>query len=43
MPNVLETYTVNLSAEPLNGTWKLRVADTALGNSGTLNSWSISF
>jgi leucyl aminopeptidase len=41
--NVVATYTVNLSSEPLNGTWKLRVIDTAAGNTGTLDSWSITF
>lgn len=41
--NVVATYTVNLSTELLNGTWKLRVIDTATGNVGTLNSWSITF
>ena len=42
-PNVNATYTVNLSTEPMNGTWKLRIVDTASSNSGTLNSWSITF
>jgi leucyl aminopeptidase len=42
-PNVNATYTLNLSAEALNGTWKLRVVDTAAGNTGTINSWSITF
>ena len=42
-PNVVATYTVNLSNEALNGTWKLRVVDTVAGNTGTINSWSISF
>jgi leucyl aminopeptidase len=41
--NVVATYTVNLSTEPLNGTWKLRVVDTVAGNAGTLNTWSITF
>ena len=41
--NVVATYPVNLSSEPLNGTWKLRVVDTATGNVGTLNAWSITF
>jgi serine protease len=41
--NVVATYTVNLSTEPLNGVWKLRIVDTTAGNTGTLNSWSITF
>jgi Zn-dependent metalloprotease len=41
--NVVETYTVNLSTEVLNGTWKLRVSDTNRSNTGTLNSWTITF
>jgi len=41
--NVIATYTVNLSTEALNGAWKLRVQDTAAGDTGTLNSWSITF
>jgi len=42
-PNVIATFNLNLSTEALNGTWKLRVVDTAGGNAGTLNSWSITF
>jgi vibriolysin len=41
--NVIETYTVNLSTEALNGAWKLRVQDTARGDIGTLNNWSLEF
>ena len=41
--NVVATYTVNLSTEALNGAWKLRVQDVAAGDTGTLNSWSITF
>jgi vibriolysin len=41
--NVIATYTVNLSTEALNGAWKLRVQDTAAGDTGTLNNWSIQF
>ncbi len=41
--NVVATYTVNLSAEVLNGTWKLRIADVASGSTGTLNNWKITF
>jgi leucyl aminopeptidase len=42
-PNVVATYTVNLSSQALNGTWKLRVTDVAAGNAGTINSWTITF
>nr|WP_268235910.1 proprotein convertase P-domain-containing protein [Arenimonas soli] len=41
--NVIGTYTVNLSSEALNGTWKLRVNDNARGDTGYINSWSITF
>ncbi|WP_298581217.1 proprotein convertase P-domain-containing protein [uncultured Luteimonas sp.] len=41
--NVIGTYTLNLSSESLNGTWRLRVNDNAAGDSGYINSWSITF
>jgi vibriolysin len=41
--DVHATYTVNLSSEPLNGTWKLEVTDTVRRNVGTLTSWSLQF
>ena len=41
--NVVTTFSANLSTELLNGTWKLRVIDVATGNTGTLNSWSLTF
>ncbi|ARP72437.1 peptidase M4 [Streptomyces pluripotens] len=41
--NVNETYTVNASAEPANGTWKLRVQDQAAWDTGTLNDWKLTF
>ena len=41
--NINSTYTVNLSSEALNGTWKLRVNDNAGGDTGYINSWSITF
>lgn len=41
--NVNATYTVNLSSEVLNGTWKLRVKDMAGADTGYINSWSITF
>ena len=39
--NINQTYTVNLSAEPANGTWKLRVRDAAAADSGFINSWGV--
>ncbi|MCA1714853.1 MAG: M12 family metallo-peptidase, partial [Gammaproteobacteria bacterium] len=41
--NIVKTVTLNLSAEPLNGTWKLRVNDNANADTGYINSWSITF
>ncbi len=41
--NINQTYTVNLSSEPLNGTWTLRVNDNAGGDTGRIDSWSITF
>ena len=41
--NINQTYTVNLSSEALNGTWKLRVNDNAAGDTGYIDSWSITF
>ncbi|MET3929230.1 serine protease [Lysobacter sp. OAE881] len=41
--NVNKTVTFNLSTEPLNGTWKLRVNDNAAGDTGYINSWSVTF
>jgi serine protease len=41
--NVIGTYTVNLSSKPRNGTWRLRVNDNASGDTGYINSWSITF
>ncbi|WP_436502157.1 proprotein convertase P-domain-containing protein [Actinokineospora sp. HUAS TT18] len=40
--NIKQTFTVNLSGEAANGTWKLRVQDAASADTGTLNSWSLS-
>jgi leucyl aminopeptidase len=39
--NINKTMTLNLSSELLNGTWKLRVNDNASGDTGYINSWSI--
>jgi PKD repeat protein len=41
--NINQTYTVNLSGEALNGTWKLRVNDNYANDVGYINSWSITF
>ncbi|WP_225837979.1 M4 family metallopeptidase [Streptomyces sp. NK08204] len=41
--NVNETYTVNASSEPANGTWTLRVQDQATYDTGTLNDWKLTF
>jgi serine protease len=41
--NVVKTVTLNLSAEALNGTWKLRVNDNAAGDTGRIDNWSITF
>jgi subtilisin family serine protease len=37
--NINQTYTVNLSSELANGTWKLRVRDAAAADTGYINSW----
>jgi len=41
--NILRTYSVNLSTETINGTWKLRVNDNASADVGYINSWSLTF
>jgi PKD repeat protein len=41
--DVRKTVTLNLSSEALNGTWNLRVNDNGPGDTGTLESWSITF
>jgi serine protease len=41
--NVTGTFSRNLTSEALNGTWKLRVNDNAAGDTGYINSWSITF
>ncbi|MFE9771822.1 S8 family serine peptidase [Streptomyces sp. NPDC005931] len=41
--NVNATYTVNASSELANGTWKLRVQDTAAQDTGRINGWSLTF
>ncbi|MER7417301.1 S8 family peptidase [Micromonospora peucetia] len=39
--NINQTYTVNLSSEARNGTWKLRVQDAASADTGYLNTWTL--
>ncbi len=41
--NIVKTVTLNLSSEALNGTWNMRVFDGGAGDSGRLNSWSVTF
>ena len=41
--DIIGTYTVNVSSEPRNGTWRLRVNDNWAGDTGYINSWSITF
>lgn len=41
--NIVQTFSVNLSTEALNGTWNLRVNDNAGGDVGYINSWSLTF
>nr|WP_281177441.1 proprotein convertase P-domain-containing protein [Pseudoxanthomonas dokdonensis] len=41
--NINTSYNVNLSSEALNGTWNLRVNDNAGGDTGYINSWSVTF
>jgi hypothetical protein len=41
--NVQTTYTVNASSEVANGTWKLRVQDVYAGDTGTINSFKLTF
>ena len=41
--NIIKTVNLNLSSETINGTWKLRVNDNAGGDTGYINSWSVTF
>jgi len=41
--NINQTYTVNLSSEALNGSWRLRARDRSKRDTGYINSWSITF
>lgn len=39
--NVNETYTVNLSSEVADGTWKLQVQDVYRADTGYINTWTL--
>ncbi|SDW35751.1 S8 family serine peptidase [Lysobacter enzymogenes] len=41
--NLSGTFSLNLSSEALNGNWKLRVNDNANGDTGRIDTWSITF
>jgi hypothetical protein len=41
--DVVKTYTVNASAQAANGTWRLRVRDTARLDTGRIDLWSLRF
>ncbi|TDR36655.1 PKD domain-containing protein [Tahibacter aquaticus] len=41
--NINKTVVLNLSSETLNGTWTLRVNDNAGGDTGKIDSWSVTF
>lgn len=39
--DIHQTYTVNLSGEATNGTWKLRVQDTYANDTGRIDTWTL--
>jgi subtilisin family serine protease len=39
--NLSTTYTTNLSTEARNGIWKLRVQDVFAGDTGTIDTWTL--
>ncbi|MFE7504772.1 S8 family serine peptidase [Promicromonospora sp. NPDC057488] len=41
--DVHQTFVVDLSDEPADGTWRLQVQDTATGDTGVLTRWSLNF
>jgi hypothetical protein len=41
--NIVRTYTLDLSAESLDGIWRLRVGDRGRGDTGRIDSWSVTF
>ncbi|MBL3670499.1 proprotein convertase P-domain-containing protein [Streptomyces sp. M2CJ-2] len=40
---IQQIYTVDASASPANGTWKLYIEDISQGATGTLNGWTLAF
>ncbi|MGW7427916.1 S8 family peptidase [Streptomyces sp. NPDC054861] len=41
--NLVQTFTVNASAEVANGVWKLRVNDNASQDTGRVDAWNLTF
>jgi carboxypeptidase T len=41
--NIIRSFSVNAASVSAVGTWKLRVNDNGAGDTGTLNSWSLTF
>ncbi|WP_055599182.1 S8 family peptidase [Streptomyces aureus] len=41
--NIVQTFTVNASAEVANGVWKLRVNDNASQDTGRIDAWNLTF
>ncbi|WP_198953297.1 M4 family metallopeptidase [Kitasatospora sp. CB01950] len=41
--NIIETYTVDASAQPANGLWRLRAQDMYRGDTGYIDNWKIVF
>ncbi|MFF5231873.1 proprotein convertase P-domain-containing protein [Dactylosporangium sp. NPDC000521] len=39
--NIDQTYTLDLSSETRNGTWRLRVQDAAASDNGHINTWTL--
>ena len=39
--NLTTTYTADLSGQARNGTWKLRVQDVFAGDTGTIDTWTL--
>jgi subtilisin family serine protease len=39
--NVNTTYTANLSSETADGTWQLKVQDVYSGDTGNINTWTL--
>jgi serine protease len=43
LANLNLAFTVNAATIPANGTWRMRVTDSASGNSGYIDAWSLQF